>query len=186
MINLLPNAYRSKVIGEYRRRLLVVGFGLGSGVCLVGVGLLVPLHLMVHADNEAAAHEVAFGAQALSDPMLAQAAADMDQAAALYEAVADKNGASRPSVILLQLMTVRPKGLSVNSMSYTVGPKTSQIMLGGVASEREQLLQFKNALLAVPGVSSVDFPPSNLAASSTVLYSIKIQYAPPAAKGRKS
>jgi hypothetical protein len=51
MINLLPNTYRRKASREYRRRLLIAGLGLGSGVCLIGLGLLVSLYLMVRVDE---------------------------------------------------------------------------------------------------------------------------------------
>lgn len=177
MINLLPNAYRLKAKREYRRRLLMAGLGLGSGVSLIGLGLLVPMYLMVRADEETARRAVAFSEQSLGDPLLVAASADMAQAQALYTAIAEKNTAVRPSEVLGAVMAARPAGLTVRSVTYTIGPKNITITLGGVAHAREQLLQFKNALLAVPQVASVEFPPSNLTASSTVPYSMKIQYA---------
>jgi hypothetical protein len=74
----------------------------------------------------------------------------------------------------------------ITAITYATAAKGIQLTLTGVASERAQLLQFKSALLAVPGVSTVEFPASNLAASSTVPYSIKIKYVPEGAKNESS
>jgi hypothetical protein len=180
VINLLPPAARTKVSREYRRRLLAVALVMGSAVLTAGAGLLVPAYLTVRADREVAVRAVAQSSELLSEPALVAAAAEIGKAETLYKAVAEKSSSIRPSAVISLLIAARQEGVTVRQITYGASGGSVQATLGGVASTREELLAFKNALLSVPGVSSAEFPTADLAASSTVVYSIRIKYTPPA------
>jgi hypothetical protein len=178
MINLLPPAARTHATHEYWRRLAAVSMAIAGALCLAGMGFLAPAYMVVRSEQDNADRAEALAAQTLSDPQLSAAGGEIAQETQLLAAVSKKSSEARPSAVMQLVAAARPPGVAVRQISFSNTGKAITISLAGVAATREGLLNYKTALTAIPGVTDADFPPSNLAASSTVLFTMNVKYAP--------
>lgn len=179
MINLLPPAARTRAAHEYQRRLAALCAILAAALATIGAGLLFPAYTAVQGRTSVAREAANLAETTLIDPKLAAAVSEMQIAAALLSSVEERAGSARPSAIIELLAATRPPGIIIRGINYSVSGATINVTLGGVAATRDSLLAFKSALGETPGVASADFPPGVLAASSTILFSMRVKYTPP-------
>lgn len=179
MINLLPEVARAKARHEYWRRVAVVAMGIAAVLLLAGAGLLAPAYMAVRAEQETADRSDALALQTVHNPALVSARTDITKTTTLYSAIIQKSAAARPSAVLDLLVTARPAGIVVRQITFADSGKSIAITLGGISATREDVIDYKNALSAIPGVANADFPPSDLAASSTIGFTMTVKYVPP-------
>ncbi len=179
MINLLPAAARTRARQEYRRRALALWTFLAAAVAVIASVFLLPTDLMLE-QQMAAAHSAESQIQTtLQDPALLSSAQEVSASSALLSRISAVAASPRPSAILQLILAARPSGIAVEEISVSTAGAAASVNLGGIAATRDALLGYKTALLAIPGVGSADFPVGDLAASSTIAFTIDVHYTPP-------
>ncbi|MGH7141715.1 MAG: pilus assembly protein PilM [Minisyncoccia bacterium] len=177
-INLLPEPARREARREYLRRVISVSAFMAAAVCAAGAALMLPISYGLKEDRASVLLSQTQINAELADPSAASTTAAVRQASTMLDAANKDTALPRPSAVLQLMLFARPAGVSVREITFTAGQPIS-LTINGLAATRDDLLAFKSALLAVPGVKNADFPPADLAASSTVSFSMKVMYAPP-------
>ena len=179
MINILPESSRRMAIWEYRRRVAAGTGFFAAAVCAAGMLALVPSYVQSREAQSSAAQEASLAAESIADSSLTAAATAEESSYQLFNTVL-KSSQPRPSAILDLFTAARPSGVRLVSFVYTTAGDRVSATLGGVADTRAELLGFRTALNGIAGVAGADFPAADLAASSTITFSIKLKYTPPA------
>jgi len=86
------------------------------------------------------------------------------------------------SNLISQVISHKPSGLNIKSFSVTSDRQATStptiIVVQGISSTRDSLILFRDRLEADPLISTVELPISDLAKSTNISYSIKINTAP--------
>ncbi len=176
MINLIPPVARKSVAREYWLRVVSVWlFLLGTGCLIVSV-LLLPTYMLVHGQM------VMLGGQMMAT---ADKTASYDESTAtLTKASAQaaflKTGASTTpfSSYLKTLESLSVAGISIYSVTYShLAPATDKMTISGMASTREELATFRDALELAPEFVTVVLPIASLAKATDVLFSMDMTLA---------
>ena len=182
MITLLSEKDSARVRVEYRLRLFAIGAALFAGVFVAAAVALLPSYVTARLAGSAAEQENKLLSQAIDSSALASAGKSVRSAQALLAAITFPAGAPRPSEVIAALAGVRHKGITITRAEFSSQPGHTQVRLSGVAATRDGLLQFRQALAGIPGVSSVGLPIENLAKASDIDYGMTIDLRPPPKK----
>jgi len=178
MFSFLPEPYKAKAKREYDLRLWASICLMLGCVSLVSAALVFPAYLSARSTNTSAAtaYSVAVEAEASSvnkdaDAAIMQAKSYMSAFQTLIPLDADE--------VVSSIVGAKPQGVSITSISIGDTDDGIQVSIGGVASTREELLAFSNALENVSDFSAVNLPVDYLANDTntdyTISLSIKIQ-----------
>jgi hypothetical protein len=156
MSNLLPEANKKKIESEYRARFILAGSFLAMGAAIFTVLVLSPSFGVLYVTSPGVVEQAAAAQQNKSD------SAELARAQALllqFSPVA--SATSSISRALGAALTHRPKGVHIDSISYTPG-KEAVISLGGIADSREVMDKYRAALQDDTQFTSVKLPVGDL------------------------
>lgn len=93
-----------------------------------------------------------------------------------YASVVKASLASSTQVVryLGETVELRSEGIQLTNISFAVEPKDQKIILSGTADTRQNLLDFKGRLEALPWVATVDSPVANLISDADSTFSLII------------
>ena len=165
MLNLLPPEEKVMVGRERLRRFVIVFGVIGGAVLFLGVTLMFPSYISLAFRRLDLTRELNLSRKA---PLLSEvdqienSIRDFNKKLLLYEKGA---GASNPvSSIEEQVLKLRPRAVSVRTVSYESASKTNpeRISVKGRAQTRSELLRFQKNLESSGLFKKVHSPISNL------------------------
>ncbi len=174
MINLLPDSDKRALLKVYRYRLISVALGALSGVAILAAVVLVPSYVttMYHVQSARQFVEHNRNAQEVEEHnRLRQRVADSALTIKTMSPEVRKSYISIMDVILKN----KGSGNSVNHMSFSADDKkVFKVTVQGIASSRQNLQAFTNALGRESSIVSVDVPVSNFTKESNINYSFTV------------
>lgn len=175
MFTFLKGQYRTKVLGEYRKRLAAIYFGLTILCLLVLIGSVLPAFISLGSDRRAAVME----RDTLSRKMMTGGQVEIENRAALIEKMLSvlKQDTDRRTLIsvLESIFANQGDDVSLSGLSLEKKKDFWAVSLSGQASTREALVDFSKKLETVPSFSGVDLPVSSLAKSRNILFNISLK-----------
>ena len=172
MINLLPLASRNRVQHIYRLRWIGVGAVLLAGIVASALVLLIPPYVLTLSREDDALSRKNDVEQLLEKKKGAEATdvvSDLNYTLDQLEAF-EKTPDVMP--VLASVLSAKRTGISVDSVSVELIEGKSGIIITGVASTREALLQFSQELKRLPTLTSVTLPVSDLGKASNSTFTI--------------
>lgn len=173
MINLVPPSAKKQIVIEYWLRVLTVWLTLLSIVALVGVALMFPVYVLVKSqvDVYRASAETAQAKIAVYENVSSDLVQASQQARLILES--RKNGSLSSYVYLFG--SLETSDLSITSITVNRGTTgIDPVTLSGVAADRQALADFRDRLLALEEVETVDFPISNLAKDRDIPFNMMV------------
>lgn len=154
MSNVLPNAYRKRVIRSARARFVIVGALVMGAGALIAILALLPAFLSVYLPRTA-----------LSNSPVPQDAAQTDTARktvaethALIDALKPLTRDTSPfSNVMQAIFKALPEGVKVTSVNYTAGDPGS-VTVSGSTQRRESVNAYREALAEDERFTSVTVP----------------------------
>ena len=173
MFSLLPKEQKSKLLKQYRFRLVFII--IAATIIVVGIGFfsLLPSYFVVHSEEAnilTLKNNVKKSISSKSDEDLEKTLINIKQnISALGEKESDTVS------ILGEIVKAKPEGVHINNINF-INDKisTSTITILGVSSDRPNLILFSKRLQENPRWSSVDLPISNLAKDFDINFNINI------------
>jgi hypothetical protein len=174
VLNFLPKPHARAVRRRYAARLVAaLALALGAGAAAHGLALLPAI-----IEGRQAVAALAARAEALRASAETREYGEATlEAAALRRDARAASVAEHPALSAAADGVIRavPGGVSVAAFTFDrAGVSTVEARVEGVADTREALLLFRSNLEAVPGVTSVDVPVSDLARESNAAFSITV------------
>ncbi len=152
MTNVLPEPYQKNIWRMYRGRFVIAGAALALAAAALALLALLPSYLALHADENALSSAPTSG-------MGVRDQTDILHAQSLLAALAPLTLATTtPSQVVAEALALRPKGVSVDHITYTSG----SVILDGAAASRESVNAYKKVLGADARFTSVSVPLSDL------------------------
>jgi|GEM_PF-2399867 len=176
MVNLLPERALKHAQKEYRLRLAAVSAFAVSVALVLAAALLLPTYFIMRVAQTDIISQMSLADKSLVQQDLAAAAQNVQTSALLLAAVRNQTALPRPSSVVQVLLASRTQGITIHSVDYVLNKKMGSVGLVGIAGTREELLHFKDVLLRVPGVKSVDLPVQSLAEALNVSFSLTVLY----------
>lgn len=189
MLNLLPNNQKQEIIKEYKLRRFAVVILLLSALGIVCLLLVIPSYVLSNIKES----EVSSQIDSLSKNLAAQNTSALESQVAVAEKklvlLNQKETVTTASSFIKEVVNTREKAVSISALRYTnlngevaaSSKKTAQpvvgsftLEVGGVAGDREQLVDFANRLRTISGVDSVDLPLSSLAQDQNIIFTLTI------------
>lgn len=173
MFNFLPIGYKKRAKREYNFRLWTIAFVLFSIVSLASCALAVPAYIAASNHYKQALSEETQASGAIESDN-AGSAATVVQKVSSYIAAAQSLTPLSADTIVEPIVSARPSGVVVTSIS--VNSASGQIIatVAGVAGTRDELIAFQNALQGIAQFGNVNLPVSYLAQDSNINYSIAV------------
>lgn len=176
LTNLLPPERLRALRRDYFMRLATVGIAALSAVVIGSGALLVPSYLFLNREvrsRETQLHaldEQLVSAQGKQTNMRLSALSD----SASY--LARLATTSSATAVLRGVLSVPRSGITLNGFTYTPPAKATpgKLSLKGVASTRETLRAYDEALAALPFVTNADLPISAYAQDSDIQFTIAL------------
>ena len=175
MINLLPHDQKLLVLKEYKLRRIAVVFGSFLSVIILADVLLVPSFVLVFYKarvSSTTAAPVAATAQDATDQKAFQAQLQSDRQI-IASVKSDKKMV--PSKAISFILNNKKSDITILSINYSVTDTGYAVSVRGIASTRESLRNFSDALQNEEGVTSVKLPVSSFAENSNIGFSIDIK-----------
>ncbi len=182
MINLIPPAAHKKIVIEYWVRVITVGLFMVGTALAVSVVTMLPSYFLINVQKQAIVSVVSESSQKV---------ASYDVSASELEI------ATKYAELLLQvpdaLFTDYQKtieqlaggNISITSLRFSGGDKKpGTIAIDGMATNRQALSGFRDALDARDEFVRVDLPISNLIKDKDISFSIQVQTATSTAKSK--
>lgn len=176
LTNLLPPERRSLMTQEYFIRLGSVILIALAVVTLAGGALLVPSYLYLNSEIQARSERVAALDAELAATAGTEASSRLTTLSSNATYLARLASTSSATAALRNLFTAPRTGITLSSFSITPAKRGTDgsLTLTGVASTRETLRAYNEALSQLPGVTNGDLPISTFAKDSNIPFSIKL------------
>jgi len=174
MLHLLSNQQKTKVIKEYRMRLIVVICWLIVFISLAGIAMLIPSYLTaigkvntIKDENLQKENSI----QALKAQNFTDKIKQVDfNLSALNVSV----NILSPREAYDKILSSLPVGVIVNRYTYNlIDDDTASISIDGSAPDREKLVEVQNQLKLNPEFSGIDIPITNFAKKKDLAFSLK-------------
>ncbi|MSU73997.1 hypothetical protein EXS56_02560 [Candidatus Kaiserbacteria bacterium] len=168
MSNILPREAKRRVWRMYRIRFMVAGSFVGllaSSLCALS---LLPSYLALHASDTARS--------ASSTPQ--SVANDTDRAAILsiqtmLKVLSPVIATSTPTSVIIQALSLRPSGITVDHITYSAG-HPGMIILTGSTATREAINGYRQVLSADSHWKTVSVPIGDLTGEPGARFSITL------------
>ncbi|MEK7646304.1 MAG: hypothetical protein AAB381_01245 [Patescibacteria group bacterium] len=171
---LLPSKERSILRREYRIRVFIVFCFLVSVSGLIGVGTLFPTFLFAVHEEETQFELLKSIKKDAEDISVTTLELDFQRDNHTINALSQVPKTPRPSVSIQSVVgvrgTVKLNSISVNSPV----PDALEVIIQGVAPNRDTLLAFKARLEELVPGGAVELPVSDLAKSKDLVFSMRI------------
>ncbi|MDD5318725.1 MAG: hypothetical protein PHF79_02805 [Candidatus Pacebacteria bacterium] len=179
MLNLLPLQHKKKVLAEYHRRLATV-FLAGVLFILVVAGvLLVPSLVLVKTKQntlnfQTADLKLSLKLQKQSDDALKSV---VDQTTQTLKAIKVPTSQNTASQLITETAAATIPGVTLNHISYvkTAFDGPVSIEIAGVASSRQQLIDFATSLDGTGLYKNTSFPVSSFVHEKSINFSLPLQ-----------
>ncbi|MCA9353815.1 hypothetical protein KC842_03025 [Candidatus Nomurabacteria bacterium] len=177
MINLLPAQQRQKVTKLYHKRVVNMSMRMFSVVVLFGGLFLTPVFIDVFMRlkyEKNILESLASSPQALSDEILAT---NINRTNYLLSRFHEDYGLEITEIIIKPILSVKDDSVKINEMFFSrmTSPEATVYGSGeirGLASTREELLDFSNEIEAIKGFDNVVVPVSQFVKGQDIEYSI--------------
>ena len=168
MSNILPHEAKSRVWRMYRMRFAIVGSLVGLLVAGFSALSLLPSYLALHAADT--------DRSASSTPQ--RVANETDRAAILsiqtmLKALSPVIATSTPTSAIIQALSLRPSGITVDHITYSAG-KPGTILLAGSAATREAINGYRQLLSGDSHWKTVSVPVGDLTGEPGARFSITL------------
>lgn len=173
MANLIPQDAKKIVVREYWLRVASVWMFLLTVAGLIIGALMVPTYILIDSQHQALANR--FSDARSQHDAFASATESITRANTLARYLDRSNNTI--TFIDLKKMVEASAGQAVTVQQYTFSQepnKPSPLTISGVASNRTELIAFKDALLTQAVFSDVELPLSNLAGDQNVSFSMTL------------
>lgn len=177
MINLIPPAAKRRVILEYWIRMVSVWMFMVCGIIIVTTLLLIPVYVLVHSKIEAYAVSATEALNSVAEYDISSSAliSASVQANLLLQLSEQENF----SDLITVLENSKNAGVSIKSFSFTRTPEgLAPVDITGDAKTRQDLADFREALLKNEAVEKVFLPISNLAEDRNIDFTISVTMKP--------
>jgi Tfp pilus assembly protein PilX len=174
MFTFLIGEYREKIVGEYRKRLLVFFLLFVFLITLVLAGLALPVYISLRSQRDALLLEKNSSAQRVAESERADLETQIQNIRDMVTATKE-NGIAKPLVFTLEnILAHRSNTVSLTSISMERKKDSWAVNIGGIAASREALVEFKEKLEIETDFSAVDLPVSSLAKSKNIPFSLTL------------
>lgn len=175
MINLLPQKEKTLIIKEYHLRRLALYLAMALALVVVAGVLLLPSYVLSLYKKNAA--ESSYIRPPVTNPEESkELLSRVNKGKAALLALEPEQPSKMPIELVTMITSLKTDENRINSIKYTFKPPQSfEVMVTGVAKNRQSLISFKNALEAVPGLDEVELPVSNFAKDSNIKFSLTIR-----------
>ncbi|HEY4511725.1 MAG TPA: hypothetical protein VJH55_02700 [Candidatus Paceibacterota bacterium] len=173
MLNLLPEDKKVILKNDYLLRFSIVAVLLACLVIVIGIVLLLPSYLLLHATELALEDELRLKQNTESSK-------EYEKLRGLIKnANADLATLTPTEVTVRELieLVVNKKGPAISIAHITATRKTDRavtMLVGGVAKTREDLVAFTRVLEADRAFEKVVLPVSNLAKSKDIVFTLSV------------
>ncbi len=173
MLALLPESIKKRVLKEYLFRVFSVAL---FALCILGfisILTLLPYISLSQVKSEAVESRLvsiqkeaeASGSKALSQ--------SLSSARELLWAL--RTESTLPTAELFSKVTsVKPRSVLLNSFAFTKSETETQLVVDGIAKDRDALLLFVQELKKIPSFKSANVPVSNFAQEKDISFSITV------------
>ena len=179
-INLLPAKQKRIARSVYRAHRLIALLLVFDLLLLAMLVLLGALHITINQEKNANAKTLAvFGGNDQVKEF--NTLKDEVNLVAKYADVAGRYVDIKPVVTdyFGQIIATTTDGVSLNSFDYAANPETQTIKLGGIAANRQSLLDFNARLESLAWVGNVDSPVANLIGDNNFVFSLTLTLVKP-------
>lgn len=175
MFTFLKGEYRQRIIGEYRKRLLVLALYLIIPLLFILLVLALPLFVSLRSQNIAILSE----REVYSKKMAESGQIEIEnQLKNMQEMIIvlkqDIRNAPLVSVIE-RVLSEKNEGVKISSLSLERKKEGWLVGLSGRAETREVMVDFSKRLETVPAFSLVDLPVSSLAKNRDISFTISFR-----------
>jgi len=174
MINLIPPQAKKGVVREYWMRVASVWFYTWSAALLGGVLIMVPAYVLIN--SQVSVYQES--AKSASEKVASFEDVSKDLTASSLQAGKLITG-FRQSLISDKIATLRSlekPGVTISEFTINrVDEAYEPIQVTGTADNRQALAAFRDRLLALPDVESVDLPISNLAKDRDIQFNLTVK-----------
>lgn len=177
LTNLLPKSRGAANRRAYFLRLGTVGIFLLALVVVVSAVLLLPTYLYLSQRVAANEARVAHLDAALASSEEQEVNARLDQLAKDASHLAELSKKASASGAIRAVLAVSRPGIVLSGFTFTAGKEGEEhtMTVTGLASSRESLRRYDQALSDLPFVSSADLPISAYAAENNIPFTITLK-----------
>ena len=177
MINLIPKEEKKKIVMDFYRRLVVLFLLMASFSVLVALLAMVPSYLLSKEKDSISNTKLEAQKQEPLPLLGEQSLSEIKDINSKLDLVdrAEKNKFLISEKIINTVLSKKTPNIKIKQIVYendTVGGKKVSIV--GVASSREILLSFKQALEDDPTFKNVDLPISNFIKISNIEFNLSL------------
>jgi hypothetical protein len=173
MFTFLIDHFKASTVRLYRLRLLSIHFGLLVVVLLTGVALAVPTYAFLNTKRDAALIEKNSPVVPTKDDP-SSIESDVQSLKEKIDIIKAANGELPIVSVLDRILSRRIEGITITSFSLKRNTETGSITINGIASSRENLVDFSKTLDEEPAFTNVNLPVDSLAKSKNVPFTIII------------
>lgn len=172
MINLLPLSARNRVKNIYRLRWLGVGGLLFAGVVISALVLLIPPYVLMMSREEDVLSRKAQLENLLQSTQGVVAADIVSSLNYTLDQIERFESAPDVVPVLLSILSAERRGVVLSALSVEMIEGKSGVIISGVASTRESLMQFNQELKRLPTLTQVTLPVADLAEATDSSFTI--------------
>ncbi len=175
MFNLLPSREKKRIFQEYRLRLLIVVLTFFFAIVFVAILFLLPSYLISNAKD----NEISERIESVRMSTILKEADELNarlvQTNLKIQSLLIGQDLNQPSVLFKKVLDKKTSSIRINSMSFSVGEgNKKEVVLSGVALNRDSLSEFVRSLEEEEIFSKVDIPVSSFAKERNATFSIRI------------
>ena len=176
MINLIPNEEKKKMVKDFYLRLLVVFFLVLSFSVLIAFVSILPSYFSSSIKKSLASQKLATENNSPTpntDKDTLSAIANLNSKLTLIEN-AEKNKYDVSKKVIDEVIAHKMPDIKIDEIFYQNDSTGKNIRVRGIASSRERLLLFSQALQNDPAFKSVDLPISNFVKGTDISFFLNI------------
>lgn len=178
MLNLVPKDQKNKLIREYRIRFFVILFALTLTAEVISLILLIPPYLTAKTRIDLLNARSA-GLQAQNVTTETTKLEAIVRKTTSYLNIFTSNATPKGVLSVVDTMVgLRGESVKIKNISYKTQNGQQYVLLQGVASSRQALLDFSKKLKTVSGVTSADLPVSDFVKSADIDFSVTVVIQP--------
>ena len=175
MRNLLPAEHRTRVIVEYRLRVVVVVLSLTLIVVIVGIVLLIPSYFLSRSKKDSVSEQTAFIERSIEFRESEISAELLRKTRDQLLLLADSDKRVLLTSIIKNVTEGKGIGVTISAISHFREGEIGTLTITGKALRRDNLLAFKDALDRNSHFSSVSLPISDLAKSRDIKFTLTLK-----------
>lgn len=174
LTNLLPENRLRSLRQVYFLRLATVAVLVLSGVAIVHGVLLLPSYLFVRAQVEEREMRLDALTKTLAGAAEQEVSARVAAIATDSAYLAKRAAAPKASTATQAILAVPREGVRLRGFSFAPQESGAQMLVSGVASSRESLRRYEQALADQPFITGVELPISAYAKESNIDFTITL------------